>query len=244
MNRDFSIIIPARYHSTRLAAKLLLPVGDKSILQLTYEKACLSGASRIIIATDDQRIQSEAERLGAEVCMTSMHHQNGTQRVAEAAEQLQLPPETIIVNVQGDEPLLPPAVIKQVAVNLAKNPAFMMTTLREKITNQDEVTDPSVVKVVTDKQGRALYFSRAIIPHSLSQQASYYRHIGIYAYTAASLKRYVNSEPSPLEVTENLEQLRALWHGDHIHVDLAIEASPNGVNTPQDYELLLASVCG
>ena len=242
---SFTVVIPARYASTRLPAKPLKEIAGKPMIQHVYERACASSASEIIIATDDMRIEIAAKKFGAKVCMTSVQHTSGTDRLQEVVSQLKLSNEDIIVNVQGDEPLIPAAVINQVATNLAKMPSASMSTLSEPIHNLDDFRNPNIVKVVTDVNGKALYFSRAAIPwprdhfaagnvQNLPHDFMAQRHIGIYAYRVALLHRFVTWQPAPLEKIESLEQLRVMWNGETIHVAEALMAVPGGVDTEED----------
>ncbi|MGB5426872.1 MAG: 3-deoxy-manno-octulosonate cytidylyltransferase [Gammaproteobacteria bacterium] len=235
----FKVVIPARYASTRLPGKPLLELAGRPMLQHVHERSLQSGASKVIIATDDQRIADAAHNFNATVCMTSPGHTSGTERLAEVVQVQGWDDDDIIVNVQGDEPLIPVALIKQVASGLASNAAAPMATLCYPIQSTDEVADPNIVKVVLDKQGYALYFSRAAIPFHRDMQAvddatEALRHIGLYAYRAGFLKRYTQMEASPLESIEKLEQLRVLWHGMKIHVGIATEMPGHGVDTRED----------
>lgn len=239
----FHIVIPARYRSQRLPGKPLLDLAGKPIIQHVYERACEAGAQSVTIATDDQRIADVARRLGAACCMTSADHASGTDRAAEVVALRKWADDQIVVNVQGDEPLIPPAIIRQVARLLWEAPRVSMATLCEPMKDVSEAADPNVVKVVFSRDRRALYFSRAPIPWSPGEETKktggqYYRHIGIYAYRAAYLKRFTQLSPAPLERTERLEQLRALWHGDPIAVAPAEVATPPGVDTPEDLQQL------
>lgn len=244
----FSVVIPARYAASRLPGKPLLDIAGKPMVQHVYERAIQSGAEKVIIATDDDRIRIAAEGFGAEVCMTSPTHRSGTDRLSEVAERLAMSDDRIVVNVQGDEPLMPPALIHQVAENLATHTQASMSTLCARITSAEELFNPNAVKVVMDAAGIALYFSRAPIPwdrdafakskEALPARSVHYRHIGLYAYRAGFLHQYVQWPPCPLEETESLEQLRALWHGKKIHVDVAVEPPPPGVDTQQDLEVV------
>ncbi|PSV47933.1 3-deoxy-manno-octulosonate cytidylyltransferase [Photobacterium sp. GB-36] len=239
----FTVIIPARYQSTRLPGKPLADIAGKPMVQWVYEKAIKSGADHVIVATDDQRIVDVVKGFGGEVCLTRTDHESGTERLAEVVEKYQLADDHIVVNVQGDEPLIPDTIIRQVADNIAHKDA-PMATLAVEIDHYDEVFNPNAVKVVTDKDGYALYFSRAAIPWDRDNFAkqprtvhhNLLRHIGIYAYRAGFIKTYINWAPSALEQIESLEQLRVLWHGEKIHVDVAIDAPPAGVDTPEDLE--------
>ena len=244
---SFVVVIPARYASTRLPGKPLADIHGKPMVQHVVEKALQSGADRVIVATDDARVQQALQSTGVEVCMSSPDHQSGTERLAEVCRHYGFAADNIIVNVQGDEPLIPPAIIRQVADNLAAATA-PMATLSVPIKDAEEAFNPNAVKVVTDKDGYALYFSRASIPwdrdrfaNSLEQIGDYYqRHIGIYAYRAGFIQRYVDWAPSVLEQVEALEQLRVLWYGEKIHVAQALEAPPVGVDTLADLEKVRA----
>lgn len=245
----FTVVIPARYQSTRLPGKPLADIGGKPMIQWVYEQALQSGAEQVVIATDDARVEAAVHAFGGNVCMTSPHHESGTERLAEVVKLMGIADHHIIVNVQGDEPLIPPSIIKQVANNLA-NSSAPMATLAVEITDQAEVFNPNAVKVVTDQEGYALYFSRATIPWDRDNFAAggqtviqpLLRHIGIYAYRAGFINTYINWQPSVLEKIECLEQLRVLWYGEKIHVAVAKEAPPAGVDTPEDLELVRAIV--
>nr|VFJ59840.1 MAG: 3-deoxy-manno-octulosonate cytidylyltransferase (CMP-KDO synthetase) [Candidatus Kentron sp. DK] len=250
---DFTVIIPARYASTRLPGKPLLDIAGRPMLAHVHANARESGALRVIIATDDERIRAAAHEFGAEVCMTSASHTSGTERIAEVIDKLAEPDRRIVLNVQGDEPLLPPGLIRQAASGLSEHPDADIATLCEPIPDGETLFDPAAVKVVRDKDGFALYFSRAPIPwdrdgfaaspavslpskhaHGAIHGGVYYRHIGIYAYRAAFLRDYVKRPPCALEKMESLEQLRALFYGGRIHVAEAGEAPGFGVDTPED----------
>jgi len=247
MSLSFKVVIPARYASTRFPGKPLADICGKSMLQRVYECAVSSGAEQVIIATDDERIQIAAERFGATVCMTSAEHQSGTDRLAEVAFINNWDIDDIVVNLQGDEPLTPQEVIKQVALNLADHPKAGIATLSTPIQSAEDVLDPNIVKVVADAAGYALYFSRAPIPwnrdtameiasgqFSNEHAQNYQRHLGIYAYRVSFLHSYTNMEPCVLEQTEKLEQLRALHSGVSIHVDQAVKLPGPGIDTPED----------
>jgi 3-deoxy-manno-octulosonate cytidylyltransferase (CMP-KDO synthetase) len=243
---SFTIIIPARFASSRLPGKPLADIAGKPMIERVYLQACSSDAERVIIATDDQRIADVASQFGAEVCMTSPEHESGTDRLQEVASQLKLDDQQVVVNVQGDEPLIPAAVINQVAADLAGNQQAGMATLVERITDADTVFDPNAVKVTIDLQGRALYFSRAPMPWArdhfaagdagLPDNSRYFRHIGIYAYRVAFLHQFVQWPASMLETTERLEQLRALEHGVSIMASEACATIPAGIDTAADLE--------
>lgn len=233
----FSVVIPARYAATRLPGKPLLDIAGKPMIQHTYERAQASDAESVTIATDDERIREAAEGFGATVCMTSADHRSGTDRIQEVASQLQLTDDHILVNVQADEPLLPPQVINQVACNLEQHPEVGIATLCELISSQQEIDDPNAVKVVLNCDGIALYFSRATIPWQASASAqNCFRHVGIYAYRVAVLNQFVQWPVAELEISEKLEQLRALYNGVAIHVAVSDAEIPAGVDTERDLE--------
>ncbi|MFE8032406.1 3-deoxy-manno-octulosonate cytidylyltransferase [Thiohalocapsa marina] len=244
MDRDFKVVIPARHGSTRLPGKPLLDIAGKPMIQRVVERAQASGAGEVVVATDDQRIRDACESFGIAVEMTASSHRSGSDRLAEVIERRGWSDDAIVVNLQGDEPCMPPALIDQVAYNLATRNEIGMATLAHPIDDSDALFDAHVVKVVIDTAGFALYFSRAPIPWhrdeflgrkaALPKSVGFLRHIGLYAYRAAFLKRFVTLEPAPLEIAESLEQLRALWHGTPIHVGLAAEAPGPGVDTPDD----------
>jgi 3-deoxy-manno-octulosonate cytidylyltransferase (CMP-KDO synthetase) len=248
MTQAFTVVIPARYASTRLPGKPLQDIAGKPMIQHVWEQARRSAAERVVVATDDARIVEACQAFGAEVLLTRVDHNSGTDRLAEVASQLGLASDAIVVNVQGDEPLIPPAIIDQVAANLAAHPEAGIATLAEPIRDVQALFNPNVVKVATDLDGLALTFSRAPLPWArdafaasrdqLPADVPYRRHIGIYAYRAGFLHDFVAWGPCWLENTECLEQLRALWHGVRIHVADAREAPPAGVDTPEDLERL------
>ncbi|WP_294963500.1 3-deoxy-manno-octulosonate cytidylyltransferase [uncultured Gilliamella sp.] len=248
----FSVIIPARYASSRLPAKPLADIHGKPMIVRVMEQAQKSSANRVIVATDHQQVFNVVKDYGGEVILTSDQHNSGTERLAEVINAYQLADDEIIVNVQGDEPLIPPIIIDQVAANLVQYKTGM-ATLAVPITAVEEAFNPGAVKVVTDKDGYALYFSRATIPWDrdrfaktadLYKQTSignfYLRHIGIYAYRAGFIRQYVNWAPSTLEQIEMLEQLRVLWYGEKIHVEVAKQAPAIGVDTQADLEKVRA----
>lgn len=240
---SFTAIIPARYASTRLPGKPLADINGKPMVVHVMERALESGASRVIVATDHPEVQKAVEQVGGEVCLTSPDHHSGTERLAEVIERYQFPDDEIIVNVQGDEPMIPPVIIRQVADNLAVCQAGM-ATLAVPIETPEEAFNPNAVKVVMDAQGYALYFSRATIPWERERFAQskesignhFLRHIGIYAYRAGFIRRYVTWQPSQLEQIELLEQLRVLWYGEKIHVAVAQAIPSVGVDTPEDLQ--------
>ncbi len=241
----FYVVIPARYASTRLPAKPLKLIAGKTMIQHVYERASQSDAATVIIATDDIRIESAAKAFGATVCITKATHNSGTDRLQEVAQQLNLQADDVIVNVQGDEPLIPPQVINQVARNLSENGFFSMATLSEPIHSLEDFRNPNIVKVVKDINGKALYFSRAPIPWprdhftkpdvvGLPESFPAQRHIGIYAYRVSLLNAFVTWPQADLEKIESLEQLRVLANGHAIHIQEACMAVPGGVDTEED----------
>lgn len=244
---SFIAIIPARYASTRLPGKPLADIAGKPMVVHVMERALASGASRVIVATDHPEVVKAVEAAGGEVCLTRADHQSGTERLAEVIELYGFADDDIIVNVQGDEPLIPPVIIRQVADNLAACSAGM-ATLAVPIESSEEAFNPNAVKVVMDAQGYALYFSRAAIPWDRERFAqsketigdSFLRHIGIYAYRAGFIRRYVNWAPSKLEQIELLEQLRVLWYGEKIHVAVAKAVPTVGVDTQEDLDRVRA----
>lgn len=244
---SFRIIIPVRYSSDRMPGKPLMDIAGKSILERVYLQCLQSGADSVVIATDDERIKEAAAKFNAPVCMTSKSHQSGTERLAEAANVLGYEEDEIVVNVQGAEPLIPPVVIHQVANNLSGHENVRVATLCEKITDAKELFNPNAVKVVMNKRGFALYFSRAPIawerdnfPQKPDTQLKglHYRHVGIYAYRVGFLQEYLSWDTCPLEKMESLEQLRVLWYGGRIHVDVARERVPIAVDTEEDLEIV------
>nr|WP_298109395.1 3-deoxy-manno-octulosonate cytidylyltransferase [uncultured Pseudomonas sp.] len=246
MSTVFTVVIPARYASSRLPGKPLQDIAGKPMVQHVWEQACKSSAQRVVVATDDVRIVEVCRGFGAEVLLTRVEHNSGTDRLAEVAAALGLAADAIVVNVQGDEPLIPPAIIDQVAANLAANPQAAIATLAEPIEDAATLFNPNVVKVVSDLHGLALTFSRAPLPwardafavdrEQLPANVPYRRHIGIYAYRAQFLHDFVAWGPCWLEDGECLEQLRALWHGVRIHVADALQAPPAGVDTQDDLD--------
>jgi 3-deoxy-manno-octulosonate cytidylyltransferase (CMP-KDO synthetase) len=248
MPDNYKVVIPARYASTRLPGKPLRELLGKTMLQYVFEAASACKAAQVLVATDDARIESAAKGFGADVCLTSTEHASGTDRLAEVVDKLDWPDDAIVVNVQGDEPLMPPALIDQVASDLANNPDAAIATIATPLVAAGEFFDTNVVKVVTDKASFALYFSRAPIPwdrdllhddvKALPIGIVPLRHIGIYAYRVAYLRRYAEMRPCPLEQTEQLEQLRALWYGERIHVAQASQRPGPGVDTEEDLQIV------
>ena len=250
--RDFVVLILARLASTRLPDKPLADLGGKPMVVRVAERAAAAGAARVAVATDSQRIADAVIAAGFEAVMTRADHRSGTDRLAEAARQLGLRDTQIVVNVQGDEPLIPPQLVRAVADRLAASPDCAIATAAHAIDDVASFFDPNVVKVVCDREQRALYFSRAPIPferdamagfpaqlparlpHGLQRAQLPLRHVGLYAYRAAFLDAYQGLAPSPLEALESLEQLRALWHGYRIAVLVIPDAPPPGVDTAAD----------
>jgi len=249
---SFIVVIPARFQSSRLPGKVLADICGKPMIQWVVEKALHSGAEKVIVATDNEEVANAVMMFGGEVCRTRADHQSGTERLAEVMETYQFDDDQIIVNVQGDEPFIPSENIAQVAKNLTNQQRTnqqqaRMATLAVHITDVEEAFNPNAVKVLCDKDGYALYFSRATVPYdrtrflnndSIQEIGDFYlRHIGIYAYRAGFIKDYVNWPASQLEQIESLEQLRVLWQGEKIHVDVAKARLPvEGVDTPEDLE--------
>ena len=245
---SYSIIIPSRYSSTRLPGKPLLDINGKPLIQHVYECAIRSDAKEVIIATDNERIQDFANGFGARVCMTKSDHPSGTDRLSEVVSQLKLADDEIIVNLQGDEPMMPANLLDQVANSLEKSSIAAISTMCEPITLTEDAFDPDIVKVIIDHSGHALYFSRAPIPwvrgdyeHSNQKNSdetveNCFRHIGLYAYRTGFLKDYPQLEACQIEQQEALEQLRAMYHGYRIKVEIAEESAGIGVDTPADLE--------
>jgi 3-deoxy-manno-octulosonate cytidylyltransferase (CMP-KDO synthetase) len=250
----FKVAIPARYGSVRLPGKPLRVLAGRPLIEHVHDRGLESGADEVIIATDDQRVADAALRFGARVCMTSADHQTGTDRLAEVAEILGWRDDTIVVNLQGDEPQVPAGLIQQVAKDLAEHDRAAVATLCTPITEPRELFDPHTVKVVRDAEGYALYFSRAPIPwhregfadaeaRALSHQA-YFRHVGLYAYRAGFLKAFARMDPCDAERLEALEQLRVLWYGGRIHVSVAAHQPGRGIDTPEDLAAMESRLTG
>ena len=245
---DFRIIIPARYDSSRLPGKPLRLIAGKPLLQHVFECAKRSNAQHIVIATDDERIQQAAAGFGAEVCMTASTHASGTERLAEVISKLNIDDDEIILNLQGDEPLMPAACLDQVASLLGHKPDAMMASLCEPIDHVEDMFNPNVVKVVLSRDDDAIYFSRAPVPwhrdtfaapvDALPQENVFFRHIGLYAYRAGFVNQYLNLSASPIEKIESLEQLRVLWHGYNIAMAIACEKPGPGVDTEAELAMV------
>jgi 3-deoxy-manno-octulosonate cytidylyltransferase (CMP-KDO synthetase) len=249
---SFVVVIPARFESSRLPGKVLADINGKPMIQWVVEKAQQSGASQVIVATDNEEVSKVVTAFGGEVCKTRADHQSGTERLAEVMEIYDFDNDQVIVNVQGDEPFIPAENIAQVARNLANQQRTSqqqarMATLAVHIHDVEEAFNPNAVKVLTDKDGYAMYFSRSTIPYdrgrflneeSIASIGDFYlRHIGIYAYRAGFIKDYVQWPASQLEQIESLEQLRVLWQGEKIHVAVAeTRLEVEGVDTPEDLE--------
>ncbi|MFT6408843.1 MAG: 3-deoxy-manno-octulosonate cytidylyltransferase (CMP-KDO synthetase) [Arenicella sp.] len=238
---SFTVVIPARYASTRLPGKALADIHGKPMIAHVVDRARESSASRVIVATDDQRIADAVSALDCEVCMTRAEHQSGSDRIAEVVEQLGLEDHEIVVNVQGDEPLIPGKLIDQVASALEVAGDAAMSTAAKEIDNEADIANPNIVKVVFSRAGRALYFSRAPIPYARDQRVgNAWHHIGIYAYRASFLKRYDQLLDSAIEQTECLEQLRVLDNGDSIMVETVDYDTGVGVDTAEDLERVIS----
>ncbi len=242
---SFKVVIPARYASSRLPAKPLLDIGGKPMIAHVCQRAMEAHADEVVVATDDQRIVSVVEKLGIPVLLTATEHQSGTERIAEVAKKRRWSEEDIIVNLQGDEPFISAEYICQVAYSLATQTSANIATLATPIHTISDIFNPNIVKVVTNQQGYGLYFSRAAIPWDREQfsqisaqfpieTSPYLRHIGLYAYRQFFLQQYVLWEKSPLESIECLEQLRILWHGEKIKVEIVTKAPPTGIDTLED----------
>ena len=254
MTTPFTVLIPARYASSRLPGKPLADIGGKPMIVRVAEKAQASGATRVVVATDDTRIVDAAKAHGVAAVLTSADHPTGTDRLSEAARKLGLAPEDIVVNVQGDEPLLEPQLIRRMAEVLAGAADAAIATACHPIDDPQEAFNPSVVKVVLDARNYALYFSRATIPwareafsaaiRTIPGGLPLYRHYGLYAYRVAFLDRYPTLPPAPIERFEVLEQLRALWHGYRIVVEITGGTPAPGVDTPADLERVRAIYAG
>jgi 3-deoxy-manno-octulosonate cytidylyltransferase (CMP-KDO synthetase) len=241
---SFTVVIPARYTSTRLPGKPLADIAGKPMVVHVAERAQRAGAERVVVATDDERIKAAVEAHGIAACLTRADHPTGTDRLAEAARLLELADDAIVVNVQGDEPLLPPALIRAVAELLAAHPDAAIATACHAIDDPEEAFNPNVVKVVLDANRYALYFSRATIPWARDAFAAsraaipaglpLYRHYGLYAYRVRFLRVFPTLSPAPIERFEALEQLRAVWHGHRIIVEITEGTPAPGVDTAED----------
>ncbi len=240
----FTVLIPARFASTRLPGKPLADIAGKPMVVRVAERALESGATRVVVATDDARVEAAVAAHRIAVCMTRADHPTGTDRLAEAAALLALPDDAVVVNVQGDEPLLDPALMRRMAEVLAARPDAAIATACHPIDDAAEAFNPNVVKVVLDAAGYALYFSRATIPWARDAFAAardalpagfpLYRHYGLYAYRVSFLRAYPQLAPAPIERFEALEQLRALWHGYRIAVEVTHGTPAPGIDTPED----------
>lgn len=251
---SFKVVIPARFSASRLPGKPLADIGGLPMVERVRRQCLLSGADEVWVATDDQRIYDVVAAAGGQVLTTRGDHPSGTDRLQEVAQLLGCGDQDILVNVQGDEPLIPPAVIDQVAGNLAAHEGFGIATLCEPIERRADLFNANIVKTVFDVHGRALYFSRAPIAWDRSEfgtpaaadaplkTGQWWRHIGIYAYRVSLLNRYVDWPPAPLEQLESLEQLRAMYHGVPIHVAPACAEVPGGVDTPEDLARMRALI--
>lgn len=246
MSEPFVAVVPARYASTRLPGKPLADIAGKPMVVRVAERAAASGAAQVLVATDHGEVAQVARGHGLQVCLTSPDCPSGTDRLAEVAARLGWPDDTVVVNVQGDEPLIDPTLIRATATLLHERPAAAMATVCHPLLDLDEVMNPNLVKVVLDKDGHALYFSRAAIPwardawagraRALPAELPVYRHVGLYAYRAGFLKAYPNLARPAIETFESLEQLRVLYHGYRIAVLTIDRAMPPGVDTPEDLD--------
>lgn len=243
----FTVVVPARYASTRLPAKPLADIRGRPMVVRVADRAAECGAAAVVVATDHEDVRAAVEQHGFAAMMTRADHPSGTDRLAEVVERLGLAEDEIVVNLQGDEPLMPPPLVAQVVHTLAQRTAAAIATAAHPITAPAELWSPHAVKVVCDRQGFALYFSRAPIPYArdafggavpdaLPPELPALRHIGLYAYRVGFLRTYASLPPAPIERFESLEQLRALWHGYRIAVTVTASAPPPGVDTPEDLE--------
>ncbi|MEM7251462.1 MAG: 3-deoxy-manno-octulosonate cytidylyltransferase [Pseudomonadota bacterium] len=241
---SFNVVIPARFESSRLPGKVLADIGGKPMVMHAYERARRSGASEVIVATDDGRVIDALHRFGVESMMTASKHRSGTERLAEVCEKRGWRGDTVVVNVQADEPLIPPQLVAEVARNLESRPHFDVATLCEPVVSSTQLFDPNAVKVVMDHEGKALYFSRATMPWYRDAFAEgdrepkplHFRHIGMYAYRAGFLLRYTQMAACELETSEKLEQLRVLYYGGLIHVAVTTIDPGPGIDTPDDLD--------
>jgi 3-deoxy-manno-octulosonate cytidylyltransferase (CMP-KDO synthetase) len=250
---NYFVVIPARFESQRLRGNALLDIHGKPLIQHVWENAISSTAGRVVIATDHARIEQAARTFGAEVVMTSDQHTSGSDRIAECVQQLGWHDQQLIVNLQGDEPLMPAECLQQVAGLLDKTPAASAASLYWPIEEAQELEDPNAVKVVMSQQGLALMFSRSVLPfprdftsatEALASGIKWHRHLGLYAYRAAGLKKFTDTAPTPLEQTEHLEQLRYLESGGSIVMEQACKHIPAGVDTPADLERVRNTISG
>jgi 3-deoxy-manno-octulosonate cytidylyltransferase (CMP-KDO synthetase) len=248
----FHVVIPARLAASRLPGKPLLMIGDRPLIQWVWQSARASRAASVTVATDDVRILDSARAFGADCMMTSPQHTSGTDRIAEAVREKGFAADEVVVNLQGDEPMMPPAVIDEVAESLRTRPRIDIATAVAPILTLPEFLDPSCVKALRALDGQALYFSRAPVPwprdaatqDGPTRFAGAWRHVGIYAYRVRSLLQFASWPPTPLEECEKLEQLRALEHGMRIHLTVLSQAPPAGVDTPADLERVRAVLAG
>lgn len=246
----FHVVIPARFASTRLPGKPLLDIHGEPMIQHVYRRGVESGAQTVLVATDDARIAEAVRNFGATVCMTDPAHQSGTDRLAEVARNFDWPDDDIVVNLQGDEPMMPPHLLALVAQTLFDHPQASVATIGVPL-SEEQVFDSNAVKLVTDRFGMALYFSRAPIPWKRGRfedrqtdPQGMYRHLGLYAYRVGFLRRFASWEVAPIEREESLEQLRVLWQGERIAVAIVGEPPPTGIDTPEDYQRLLREMSG
>jgi len=242
-SHSFHIVIPARFASERLPGKVLLDIAGRTMLEHVWQRACESTAKSVVIATDDERIAEVAAEFGAQVVMTRSDHQSGSDRIAECASKLAWPDEQLVVNLQADEPLMPPACLDQVAALLIQRADCEVASLYWPINDAEEVQNPNAVKVVTDNENRALYFSRSPIPYArgfmdigtaIAAGIEWRRHLGLYAYRLAALRDFSSNPSTPLEKSERLEQLRIMEQGGRIAMAMACEFIPAGIDTEGD----------
>lgn len=252
MNHPYHIVIPARLASRRLPNKPLLEIAGRTLIEHVYRKACASNAQSVVIATDSSEICDQAGVFGATAVMTSASHQSGSDRIAEVIGILGWGAETLVVNLQGDEPLMPPACLDQVAELLQRSPSADAASLYLPVSDASELDDSNVVKVVTARSGLALYFSRSMIPYPrglapermMGDETPWKRHVGLYAYRAGALLEFTRTQPGELETLEKLEQLRFLESGRNIVMGLAADYIPAGVDSPEDLERVRKALAG
>ncbi|ORU93600.1 MAG: 3-deoxy-manno-octulosonate cytidylyltransferase [Cycloclasticus sp. symbiont of Poecilosclerida sp. N] len=248
MSQPFKVVIPARYASSRLLGKPLLKIAGKEMVLHVCEKAAQAGAEEVVVATDDERIVECVKKAGFNAMMTLQSHRSGTERLAEVANKLEWADDVVVVNCQGDEPLIPPKLLKKAAVALIEQNIAQVASLCAPIDDLAQILNPNVVKVVRDRQDYALYFSRAPIPwerdafpaNASTYQLVHYRHIGVYSYTVGFLKRYITWPACDLEKIESLEQLRILNQGERILVPAVNRIPEAGVDTQEDLDRINA----
>lgn len=251
LNSKYNIVIPARMASSRLPGKLLLDIAGQPLIEHVFRRACCAAAQKVVIATDDVQILEVARGFGADVVMTSATHLSGSDRIAECSDRLDWDDQQLVVNLQGDEPLMPAVCLDQVAALLAADPAADVASLYWPLDSSEEIANPNVVKVITGQGGHALYFSRSVVPYprnwdnleaALQAGINWHRHVGLYAYRVKALRAFTAMQPTPMEAVEKLEQLRFLESGRKIRMAQACQFIPAGVDTEQDLERVRAII--